>query len=156
MSAVQEGQAAPHFEGTIQTGESRSLSDYKGKRLILYFYPKDDTPGCTKEACSLRDGYSELKDMGFEILGVSPDKEAKHQKFIDKYELPFDLLADQETETLQAYDAWGPKKFMGKSYVGVLRKTFLIDADGNIEKIFEKVRTKDHADQILEYLAENN
>lgn len=154
-TTISEGQAAPDFSGIIQTGETRSLSDYSGKKLVLYFYPKDDTPGCTKEACSLRDYFAELKDAGFEILGVSPDKEARHQKFIDKYELPFDLLADVDKTVLQAYDAWGLKKFMGKEYLGVKRKTFLIDEQGNIEKIFEKVRTKDHAQQILEHYEGN-
>lgn len=148
-TSLKEGQKAPDFTGVNEKGEKVSLSDFKGKKLILYFYPKDDTPGCTKEACSLRDDYKELKDAGFEIIGVSPDKEAKHQKFIDKYELPFSLIADTEKEILQKYDAYGPKMFMGKEVIGVRRSTFIIDEKGTIEKIITKVKTKDHGQQIM-------
>ena len=133
--------------------ESVSLSDYAGKKLVLYFYPKDDTPGCTAEACSLRDGYGELRSLGYEILGVSPDPVAKHQKFINKYELPFDLLADEDKSVLNAYGVWGKKKFMGRTYDGVHRMTFVIDEEGKIAKIIKKVKTKDHAAQILDEMA---
>lgn len=150
MTTLEAGQAAPEFNGQIQDGSEVSLSDYKGNKLILYFYPKDDTPGCTKEACSLRDGFDVLKDQGFKILGVSPDNLKKHNKFIDKYNLPFDLLADEDKSTMQAYEVWGPKKFMGRKYDGVHRTTFVIDEEGNIEHVVKKVKTKDHAQQILD------
>jgi peroxiredoxin Q/BCP len=150
MTTLEAGQAAPEFNGQIQDGSDVSLSDYKGNKLILYFYPKDDTPGCTKEACSLRDGFDVLKDKGFKILGVSPDSLKKHNKFIDKYNLPFDLLADEDKSTMQAYEVWGPKKFMGREYEGVHRTTFVIDEEGNIEHVVKKVKTKDHAQQILD------
>jgi peroxiredoxin Q/BCP len=149
MTSIKPGQSAPQFEGTIQDGSQVSLDDYKGSKLVLYFYPKDDTPGCTKEACSLRDEYAVLKEKGFKILGVSPDGVKKHNKFIDKYELPFDLLADEDKSTLHAYEVWGPKKFMGRKYDGVHRTTFVIDEEGQIEHVIEKVKTKDHAKQIL-------
>lgn len=146
------GDKAPHFEGPNEKGEMIRLSDYTGKKLVLYFYPKDDTPGCTAEACSLRDGYSELKKAGFEIVGVSPDKSSKHQKFIDKYKLPFTLLADENQETLKAYGVWELKKFMGREYMGVNRSTFIINEEGRIEQIIDKVKTKDHAGQIMEVM----
>lgn len=148
MSHLKAGDKAPDFQGIIQDNSSRSLADYAGKKLVLYFYPKDDTPGCTKEACSLRDDYADLKAAGFEILGVSPDKPAKHTKFIEKYGLPFDLIADTEHEILKAYGAWGPKKFMGKEYEGVLRSTFVIE-NGVITHVIEKVKTKEHGQQVL-------
>jgi len=154
MTTLEPGQAAPNFKGQIQDGSEVSLSDYKGSKLILYFYPKDDTPGCTKEACSLRDDFDVLKDKGFKVLGVSPDGLKKHTKFIDKYKLPFDLLADEEKETLQAYEVWGPKKFMGREYEGVHRTTFVIDEEGNIEHVIKKVKTKEHAQQILDLYEE--
>jgi peroxiredoxin Q/BCP len=150
MTHLQIGDPAPDFRGFDQDGNEISLSDYRGKKLVLYFYPKDDTPGCTNEACNLRDNIEPLKKAGFEVLGVSPDKSAKHRKFIDKYELPFPLLADTEKEVLQAYGVWGPKKFMGKEYIGVHRMTFLIDENGVISYIFKKVKTKIHAEEILE------
>ncbi|MEZ4985898.1 MAG: thioredoxin-dependent thiol peroxidase [Saprospiraceae bacterium] len=153
MTHLKEGDKAPDFSGLLSNGQPVSLSDYAGKKLVLYFYPKDDTPGCTAEACSLRDGYKELKDLGYEVLGVSPDPVAKHQKFIGKYELPFDLLADEDKSVLQAYGAWGPKKFMGKSYDGVHRFTFVIDENGIIAKVITKVNTKDHAAQVLDEMA---
>ena len=149
MTTLETGQAAPDFQGQIQDGSEVSLSDFEGSKLILYFYPKDDTPGCTKEACSLRDDFSDLTDKGFKVLGVSPDGLKKHNKFIDKYELPFDLLADEDKSTLQAYEVWGPKKFMGREYEGVHRTTFVIDEEGKIEHVIKKVKTKDHAQQIL-------
>lgn len=148
--ALKVGDKAPAFSGLDQEGKEISLAAFKGKKLVLYFYPKDDTPGCTKEACSLRDAYPRFQQEGFEIVGVSPDKVEKHKKFEDKYDLPFKLLADTEHKALNAYGAWGRKKFMGKEYDGVLRKTFVINEQGKIERIIEKVRTKDHAVQLLD------
>jgi peroxiredoxin Q/BCP len=150
MTHLKEGDKAPDFSGVNQNGESVSLADYKGKKLILFFYPKDNTPGCTAEACNLRDNFGELKAKGFELLGVSPDSERKHQNFINKYELPFPLLADTEKEALHAYGAWGPKKMYGKEYDGVYRTTFVINEESVIEKVFTKVKTKAHTEQILE------
>jgi len=152
MDTLQEGQKAPEIRGIDQHGKEVSLSDFSGKKLILYFYPKDNTPGCTAEACNLRDNYQVLLDKGFAILGVSADDEKKHLKFADKYELPFQLLADTERKVIEAYKVWGPKKFMGKEYDGIHRKTFVIDKIGNIQKIFDKVKTKAHSEQILEAL----
>lgn len=146
------GDKAPYFEGPNEKGETISLDQYKGKKLVLFFYPKDDTPGCTAEACSLRDGYGDLQKEGIEIIGVSPDKVAKHQKFIDKYDLPFTLLADESHQTLEDYGVWGLKKFMGREYMGVHRTTFIIDEEGKIEHIIEKVKTKDHANQVREVM----
>jgi len=153
MSELKEGAKAPSFKGVNQKGEMIQLGDYAGKKVILYFYPKDDTPGCTAEACSLRDYYSELKEKGFEVIGVSADNAAKHEKFASKYDLPFQLIADTEKEIIQAYGAWGLKKFMGREYEGIIRKTFVIDEEGSIERVFEKVKTKVHAEQILESYA---
>lgn len=150
MTTLEPGQKAPDFKGQIQDGTEVSLSDYEGSKLILYFYPKDDTPGCTKEACSLRDGFDVLEEKGFKVLGVSPDGLKKHNKFIDKYSLPFDLLADEDKSVLQAYEVWGPKKFMGREYEGVHRTTFVIDESGKIEHVIKKVKTKDHAQQVLD------
>lgn len=150
MNTINEGEKAPQFEGKDQNGNTIRLSDFKGKKLVLYFYPKDDTPGCTKEACNLRDNYQALKDQGIEIIGVSADTESKHQKFIDKYDLPFPLIADTEKEIIQAFGVWGEKKFMGKTYDGIHRITFAIDENGNVIKRFDKVKTADHAAQILE------
>jgi len=152
MAEIKKGDMAPNFTGTDQGGDQVALSSYRGKKVILYFYPKDDTPGCTAEACNLRDNFSELTSAGFVVLGVSPDKEASHQKFISKYELPFTLLSDPDKEILKAYNAWGMKSMYGKSYEGVLRKTFVIDEEGKILAVFEKVKTKDHTRQILEEL----
>lgn len=149
MTTLQVGDAAPDFTATIETGESVSLSDYKGKKLVLFFYPKDDTPGCTAAACSLRDHNADLKAAGYEALGVSPDKAAKHTKFIGKYELPFSLIADEDHTVMNAYQVWGPKKFMGRKYDGVHRTTFVIDENGIIERVITKVKTKTHAEQIL-------
>jgi peroxiredoxin Q/BCP len=147
-----EGIPAPDFTALDQSGNVITLSELKGQKIILYFYPKDDTPGCTAEACSLRDNYSLLKDMGYYIIGVSPDKADSHHKFIDKYNLPFPLIPDTENEILNKYGVWGPKKFMGKSYEGVNRTTFVIDENGIIEKIITKVDTKDHAGQLVREL----
>ena len=152
MDTLQEGQKAPEISGIDQHGKTVSLSDFSGKKLILYFYPKDNTPGCTAEACNLRDNYQVLLDKGFAILGVSADDEKKHLKFADKYELPFQLLADTERKVIEGYKVWGPKKFMGKEDDGIHRKTFVVDEHGNIQKIFDKVKTKAHSEQILEAL----
>lgn len=149
MVQLKAGDAAPHFSGTLHDGSTVSLADYAGKKLIIFFYPKDDTPGCTAAACSLRDGFGELQAKGYELLGVSPDKPAKHQKFIEKYGLPMPLLADEEHKMMDAYGTWGPKKFMGREYDGVLRTTFVVDEHGKIDRVYDKVKTKEHAEQIL-------
>ena len=143
------GKKAPAFSAKNQKEETLTLDHYKGKKLVLYFYPKDDTPGCTAEACDLRDHYQKFLDAGYEILGVSPDKEAKHQKFIDKYELPFDLLADIEQTVANAYGVWVEKNMYGRKYMGIKRTTFIINEEGVLEEIIEKVKTKEHASQIL-------
>ncbi len=140
---------APAFSAKNQKEETLTLDHFKGKKLVLYFYPKDDTPGCTAEACDLRDHYQKFLDAGYEILGVSPDKEAKHQKFIDKYELPFDLLADTEQTVANAYGVWVEKNMYGRKYMGIKRTTFIINEEGVLEEIIEKVKTKEHASQIL-------
>lgn len=151
---AKEGTSAPAFKTTDANGEDVSLKDLRGQKVVLYFYPKDDTPGCTKEACSFRDAFSKFKKRGITILGVSPDSEKSHQKFATKYELPFTLLADKDHAIADAYGVWGEKKFMGRTYMGVHRKTFLIDEKGKIKKIFEKVKPEDHADEVLEAFAE--
>ena len=150
---LKKGDKAPAFSGNDQSGKPISLSLFKGKKLILYFYPKDDTPGCTAEACSLRDGYELLTNNGFEVVGVSPDNEKSHQKFSSKYELPFHLVPDPDKTILKAYGAWGMKKMYGKEYEGVLRTTFIIDEHGVIEQVIPKVDTKNHADQILKLIS---
>jgi peroxiredoxin Q/BCP len=149
MTTLKPGDAAPLFSATDQQGNVISLESLKGKKVVLYFYPKDDTPGCTAEACNLRDNHSELINQGYVVIGVSPDPIAKHQKFTTKYELPFSLLPDTEKQIIQAYGVWGLKKFMGKSYDGVFRTTFVIDEKGLIEKVFTQVDTKEHTAQIL-------
>jgi peroxiredoxin Q/BCP len=154
MTHLKEGDSAPAFKGEDQDGNEVKLEDYSGKKLILFFYPKDNTPGCTAEACSLRDHYQELYDKGFELLGVSADSARKHQNFIKKYSLPFPLLVDTEKETIEAFGVWGPKKFMGRTFDGIHRTTFVIDEAGKVEKIFTKVKTKTHARQILDEMAE--
>lgn len=146
------GDKAPAFKGVIQDGSEVSLSDYKGKKLIVYFYPADNTPSCTAEGCSLRDNYKALQKKGYEILGVSPDSPRKHTNFIKKFEFPFDLFADKDLEMTKAFGAFGWKKFMGKEYEGVLRSTFLIDENGVIEAVISKVKTKTHGEQILEVI----
>jgi peroxiredoxin Q/BCP len=153
MAELSEGMKAPDFTGINQQGEKVSLGDLKGKKVILYFYPKDNTPGCTAEACNLRDNYKELTDMGFEVIGVSADSEKSHQNFIAKYDLPFNLISDREKTVLKAYGAWGIKKNYGREYEGIIRKTFIIDEEGTLVKIFNKVDTKNHTEQILEALA---
>ena len=149
---LKEGDKAPDFGIKDQNGSVQHLKDYAGKKVILYFYPKDLTPGCTVESCNLRDNYEQLKVDGFEVIGVSADDEAKHQRFIDKHDLPFNLLADVDRKMLNAYGVWGEKKFMGKTYDGIHRTTFVIDEQGIIEKIIKKVKTKSHTEQILEEL----
>jgi peroxiredoxin Q/BCP len=146
---LQVGDKAPDFTGTDEQGNTVSLQNYSGKKIILFFYPKDDTPGCTAEACNLRDNYEDLKSQGFELLGVSPDGAAAHQKFKSKYQLPFPLIADTDQAMLKAYGAWGQKSMYGKVYEGVLRTTFIIDENGVISKIIAKVKTGDHTRQIL-------
>ena len=155
MTTLQAGDTAPDFSGTTETGATVSLGDFAGKKLVLFFYPKDDTPGCTAAACSLRDHYQELKDAGFALLGVSPDPAKKHQKFIDKYEFPFSLLADESHEVMNAYGVWGRKKFMGREYDGVIRTTFVIDEQGKIMHVFNKVKTKEHGKQVLELVEQD-
>ena len=149
MKNIQQGDKAPEFKGVNQNGDAVSLSSYTGKKLVLYFYPKDDTPGCTAEACNLRDNYDQFLSKGYAILGVSPDSEKKHQKFIEKYDLPFDLLADTEKETCEMYGVWVKKSMYGREYMGVARTTFIIDENGVIEEVISKVKTKEHTDQIL-------
>lgn len=151
---LKAGDKAPDFSGKDENGNTISLSDYKGKRVVLFFYPKDMTPGCTAEACNLGENYSELQSKGFDVLGVSADSEARHQKFIGKYNLPYRLLADTDLEVIKAYGVWGLKKFMGKEYDGIHRTTFIIGTDGNLESVITKVKTKDHTAQILEELGE--
>ncbi|MEA4866893.1 MAG: thioredoxin-dependent thiol peroxidase [Rikenellaceae bacterium] len=146
---LKPGDKAPEFTGRDQDGNEITLSQFKGKKLVLYFYPKDDTPGCTAEACDLRDNYERFLSMGYQVVGVSKDSEKSHKKFIEKYNLPFPLISDTETSILQAYGAWGKKKFMGREYVGIIRKTFVIDQTGLITDIIEKVNTKAHSSQIL-------
>lgn len=152
MFHLKEGDKAPDFNVTDQTGKIQNITDYAGKKIILYFYPKDLTPGCTVESCDLRDNYETLTKDGFEVIGVSADDEKKHQKFIDKHNLPFNLLADTEREVLNNYGVWGEKKFMGKTYDGIHRTTFVIDETGVIIKIIRKVKTKNHTQQILNEL----
>ena len=146
---ISAGEPAPTFTLLDENEAERSLSDYRGKPVVLYFYPKDDTPGCTKEACGFREDYSAYENAGVEILGVSPDSPKSHARFKAKYDLPFHLLADTEKEVLKAYNAWGLKKSYGREYEGVLRTTFLIDSDGNIAKVFKNVKPAGHSEEIL-------
>lgn len=150
MSDLKIGDSAPLFTATDQTGQEINLSQYKGRKVVLYFYPKDNTPGCTAEACSLRDGKKELEGMGFEIIGVSPDSKKSHQNFAQKHQLNFTLISDPDKTIAQTYGAWGLKKFMGREYMGIIRKTFIIDESGVVEKIFTKVDTKRHFEQIVD------
>jgi len=143
------GDQAPQFEGVNQNGEKLKLTDFKGKKVILYFYPKDNTPGCTAQACNLRDNYDDLKAQGYEVIGVSGDSESSHKKFIEKQNLPFQLLADTEKDIHNLYGTWGEKSMYGKKYMGTIRTTFIIDEDGKIKDIIKKVKTKDHTAQIL-------
>ena len=150
--AISAGIPAPDFTLLDDTGTPRKLSDYRGKNVVLYFYPKDDTPGCTKEACNFRDDYSAYEKAGVVILGVSPDTVQSHVKFKKKFGLQFPLLADKGHKVCDLYDVWGPKKFMGKEYEGVLRTTFLIDENGNIAKVYENVRPAEHSAELLSAL----
>jgi peroxiredoxin Q/BCP len=150
---IEEGQEAPGFELTSDTGERVSLSQFRGKPVVLYFYPKDDTPGCTAQACGIRDSYEDFTEQGAVVLGVSPDDESSHVKFKQKYGLPFTLLADPEHEVADQYGVWGERKYMGKTYWGVERSTFLIDEEGRIAKIMRRVKPDTHADQVLAALA---
>ncbi len=150
MNTLKAGDKVPNFKVNNQDGKPISLSDFKGKKLVVFFYPKANTPGCTAEACNLRDNYKELQDRGFELLGVSADPEKKQANFKSKYNFPFQLLADIDKEVINSFGVWGEKKFMGKVYDGIHRKTFVISEDGIIEHVIEKVKTKDHASQILE------
>ncbi len=146
---LEVGKKAPDFTAKVQNGNKVKLSELKGSRVVLYFYPKDDTPGCTKQACSLRDGFAEFKKKKIKVLGVSIDDEKSHQKFIAKYDLPFDLIADTDKKIVEKYGVWGEKSMYGKKYMGTLRTTFLIDEDGKIVKIFDKVKVGEHADEVL-------
>jgi peroxiredoxin Q/BCP len=150
MKSLQAGDKAPYFSVIDDRGNTQSLTDYLGKKLIVFFYPKANTPGCTAEACDLRDNYEELKEAGYSLLGISADSVNKQRNFSEKFDLPFPLLADQNKEIINAFGVWGPKKFMGKDYEGILRKTFIIDENGVVERVIEKVKTKEHAAQILE------
>jgi peroxiredoxin Q/BCP len=143
------GNKAPDFDVQDQDGKTQSLKQYKGKWVLLYFYPKDDTPGCTKEACAFRDNFPAFKKLDAVVLGVSIDSVAKHVKFIEKYQLPFTLLADVDKQIVDAYDVWGKKKFMGREYMGTFRTSFLIDPQGKIAKIYEEVKPEQHAEEVL-------
>ncbi len=149
MALLKEGEKAPYFEGINQDGKKISLNDYKGKKLILYFYPKDNTSGCTAEACNLNDSYAQLTASGYEVVGVSPDSAASHLKFIAKYNLSFNLIADTEKKILETYGVWAEKSMYGRKYMGVLRTTFIIDEAGVIRRIITKVDTKNHVNQII-------
>ena len=150
MNTLKAGDKVPEFSAVDQDGNAVSLSDYKGKKLVVFFYPKANTPGCTAEACNLKDHYRELQDAGYSLLGVSADSQKKQASFRDKFEFPFPLLADEDRSVIETFGVWGPKKFMGKEYDGIHRKTFIINASGMVERVIDKVNTKDHAAQILE------
>ncbi len=152
--AIEVGKKAPDFALQNQDGETVRLSDYAGKRVVLYFYPKDMTPGCTNQACDFRDNYEQFKDLNTVILGVSPDPIERHQKFIDKHELPFPLLADTEQEVAKLYDVWKLKKMFGKEFYGIERSTFIIDEEGIVRKIWRKVRVKGHIDETIQFIQE--
>ena len=149
MAILKEGSKAPAFKGKDQNGNTVSSADFSGKNLVLYFYPKDDTPSCTLQACNLRDHSSLLKKNGFTVIGVSPDEVAKHKKFEDKYQLPFTLISDPGLKIIEKYEVWGEKQMYGKSYMGLIRTTFLIDEKGIIRKIFDKPKVKEHTEEIL-------
>ena len=149
MTHLKIGDTAPNFSGTDQNGKTHSLADYKGKKLVVFFYPKANTPGCTAEACDLRDNFERFQANNYALLGVSADSAKAQAKFKDKYEFPFPLLADEDKSVIQAFGVWGPKKFMGREYDGIHRTTFVIDENGIIDEVIEKVKTKEHAAQIL-------
>jgi peroxiredoxin Q/BCP len=146
---IEEGKPAPDFELSSDAGETIRLSELRGKPVVLYFYPKDDTPGCTAQACGIRDAYGEFEQQGAVVLGVSPDDERSHGKFRDKYELPFTLLADTDHQVAERYGVWGEKTYRGRTYLGVKRWTFVIDEDGNVKKVFPDVKPAEHADNVL-------
>ena len=150
MSKLKVGDIAPEINSVNQNNEPITLGQYKGKKVVLYFYPKDMTPGCTAQSCNLRDNYKVLLDKGYVVLGCSVDSPASHVKFIEKYELPFSLISDEDKKVVEDYGVWGLKKFMGKEYMGINRTTFVIDEKGIIEELIEKVNTKEHASQILD------
>jgi thioredoxin-dependent peroxiredoxin len=152
MASLSKGDKAPGFYGLNQNNENVSSETYKGKKLILYFYPKDNTPGCTAESCNMNDNYQARLAKGYEVVGASPDSVASHKKFADKFQFGFNLIADTDKEILQAYGVWGEKSMYGKKYMGVMRTTFVIDESGIIVDIFEKVDTKNHTDQIIKAL----
>lgn len=149
MTTLQKGDKAPNFSGTDQDGKIHKLADYAGKKLVVFFYPKASTPGCTAEACDLRDNFERFKANNYELLGVSADNQKAQGKFKDKYEFPFPLLADEDKSVINAFGVWGPKKFMGKEYDGIHRTTFIIDENGIIDEVISQVKTKEHAAQIL-------
>ena len=149
MKTLQAGDQVPEFSVVDDRGNTQSLSAYKGQKLVVFFYPKANTPGCTAEACDLRDHYKELHDAGYALLGVSADSQKKQRNFSEKYSFPFPLLADEEKQVIEAFGVWGPKKFMGREYDGIHRMTFVIDENGVVERVIEKVKTKAHAAQIL-------
>ena len=149
MTTLKAGDVAPEFSAKDQDGNVHELKDYKGKKLVVFFYPKASTPGCTAEACNLRDNWEVFQEKGYEILGVSADSARRQTNFKNKHELPFPLLADEEKEVINAFGVWGPKKFMGKEYDGIHRTTFIINEEGKIEEVIGKVKTKAHAEQIL-------
>lgn len=149
MKTLQAGDKAPSFKVNDQDGNVISSEDYKGKKWIVFFYPKASTPGCTAEACNLRDNYEELQKQGYALLGVSADSEKRQKNFKEKYKFPFPLLADENKEVIEGFGVWGPKKFMGREFNGIHRKTFIINENGIIDRVIDKVKTKDHADQIL-------
>lgn len=151
---ISANRPAPEFTLPDENGQLRSLSDYRGQAVVLYFYPKDDTPGCTKEACSFRDDYSAYQDSGVTILGVSPDSPKSHTRFKEKYHLPFTLLSDEDHQVAELYGVWGKKKMMGREYMGILRTTFVIGADGDIVKVFENVKPADHSAEVLSALTQ--
>lgn len=152
MATIKVGQKAPDFEFISTSGERKMLSDLRGNKIILYFYPKDGTPGCTAQACNLRDAYANFQQSGIEVIGVSADSEKKHSNFSDKYKLPFPLVADTNREVIQKYGVWGEKKFMGRVFDGIIRTTFIIDENGIVQHVINKVKTKTHAEQINELL----
>lgn len=150
MNTLKVGDKVPDFSSIDQDGNTISLSDYSGKKLVVFFYPRANTPGCTAEACNLRDNYKALQDKGFSLLGVSADSQKKQANFKAKYEFPFPLLADEDRTVIETFGVWGPKKFMGKEFDGIHRKTFIINEEGVVERVIDKVKTKDHAAQLLE------
>ena len=150
---IEEGESAPEFELKSDSGETIKLSDFRGRPVVLYFYPKDDTPGCTTEACEFRDAYDVFRDRGAEVLGVSPDDVSSHEKFKTKYSLPFTLLADPEHEVAESYGVWGERKFAGKKYMGIIRSTFVIDEDGNVARAMLGIKPAGHAAAVLEQLS---